>query len=125
MVLVKDNHLLGSTITGAVTRAHELWPGRTVEVECDRPEQVMEAVAAGADIVMLDNMTPDEAAKCAALVRESDRPEVLVEVSGGITLDNIGSYADAGVDLISTSAITQSARALDIALDVRRDSSGP
>ena len=102
-----------------------LWPGRTVEVECDRPEQVMEAVAAGADIVMLDNMTPDEAAKCAELVRESDRPEVLVEVSGGITLDNIGSYADAGVDLISTSAITQSAPALDIALDVRRDSSGP
>jgi nicotinate-nucleotide pyrophosphorylase (carboxylating) len=102
-----------------VERAHELWPGRTVEVECDRPEQVVEAVEAGADIVMLDNMTPDEAAKCAAIVRDSDRSDVLVEVSGGITLDNVGDYADAGVDLISTSAITQSAPALDIALDLR------
>jgi nicotinate-nucleotide pyrophosphorylase (carboxylating) len=119
MVLVKDNHLVGSTITSAVERAHELWPGRTVEVECDRPEQVVEAVEAGADIVMLDNMTPDEAAKCAAIVRDSDRSDVLVEVSGGITLDNVGDYADAGVDLISTSAITQSAPALDIALDLR------
>lgn len=119
MVLVKDNHLLGSSITGAVTRAHELWPGRAVEVECERPEQVLEAIEAGADLVMLDNMTPDEAAKCAALVRESGRPDVLVEVSGGITLENVGGYADAGVDLLSTSAITQSAPALDIALDVR------
>jgi nicotinate-nucleotide pyrophosphorylase (carboxylating) len=119
MVLVKDNHLLGATIAGAVTRAHELWPGRTVEVECDRPEQVIEAVDAGADIVMLDNMTPDEAAKCTALVRESARPDVLVEVSGGLTVENVGAYADAGVDLVSTSAITQSAPALDIALDVR------
>jgi nicotinate-nucleotide pyrophosphorylase (carboxylating) len=119
MVLIKDNHLMGSSIGAAVARAHELWPGRSVEVECERPEQVVEAVEAGADIVMLDNMTPDEAAKCATLVHDADRPDVLIEVSGGITIENVGSYADAGVDLISTSAITQSAPALDIALDVK------
>ena len=87
----------------------------------------MEAVEAGADIVMLDNMSPDEAAKCAALVRDSDRPDVLVEVSGGITVENVGSYGDTGIDFVSTSAITQSAPALDIALDVRvpRASSRP
>jgi nicotinate-nucleotide pyrophosphorylase (carboxylating) len=127
MVLVKDNHLLGSSIGAAVARAHELWPGGSVEVECERPEQVVEAVEAGADIVMLDNMSPDDAAKCAALVRDSDRPDVLVEVSGGITVENVGSYGDTGIDFVSTSAITQSAPALDIALDVRvpRSSSGP
>ncbi len=119
MVLIKDNHLLESTIAEALARARDLWPGRAVEVECDRPAQVVEALEAGADIVMLDNMTPDEAASCASLVRDFGRTDVLVEVSGGITLENAGAYADAGVDLISTSAITQSAPALDIALDVR------
>jgi nicotinate-nucleotide pyrophosphorylase (carboxylating) len=119
MVLVKDNHLVWSSISSVVERAHELWPGRTVEVECERPEQVVEAVEAGADIVMLDNMTPDEAAKCVTIVRDSDRPDVLLEVSGGVTLENVGAHAEAGVDLISTSAITQSAPALDIALDMR------
>jgi nicotinate-nucleotide pyrophosphorylase (carboxylating) len=67
---------------------------------------------------MLDNMTPDEAAQCVAVVRESARPDVLVELSGGVTLENVRAYADAGVDIISTSAITQSAPALDIALDM-------
>src|SRR5262245_26461105 len=119
MVLVKDNHLLGASIGAAVARAHERWPGRPVEVECERPEQVVEAVEAGADIVMLDNMSPDDAAKCSALVRDSSRPDVLVELSGGITVANVGSYRDTGVDFVSTSSITQSAPALDIALDVR------
>jgi nicotinate-nucleotide pyrophosphorylase (carboxylating) len=119
LVLVKDNHLGGLGISEAVTRARALWPGRGVEVECERAEQVMEAIAAGADLVMLDNMTPEQAKECVAIVRESARPDVLVELSGGITLENIRSFADAGVDIVSTSAITQSAPALDIGLDVR------
>jgi nicotinate-nucleotide pyrophosphorylase (carboxylating) len=61
-VLVKDNHLAGMSITAAVERARRAWPARTVEVECDCLAQVKEAVAAGADIVMLDNMTPEEVA---------------------------------------------------------------
>jgi nicotinate-nucleotide pyrophosphorylase (carboxylating) len=113
-VLVKDNHLAGLTITEAVRRARLRWPARTVEVECDRREQVDEAVAAGATLVLLDNMSPDEVAACVGLVGG----RALIEVSGGVTLDTVGAYAAAGADLISTSAITQSAPALDIGLDL-------
>ena len=118
MVLVKDNHLGVLGVAGAVKRAREQSPAHRVEVECDRPEQVQEAITAGADMVMLDNMTPAEAAVCVRLVRESARPDLVVEISGGVTLDNAADYAAAGADLISTSAITQSAPALDIALDL-------
>ncbi len=113
-VLIKDNHLAGLTITEAVHRARDLWPARTVEVECDRREQVVEALAAGATLVLLDNMTPAEVAGCVALVAG----RAVVEVSGGVTLENIGDYAAAGADLISSSVITQSAPALDIGLDI-------
>lgn len=115
-VLIKDNHLAGLTITEAVQRAREYWPARTIEVECDRMEQVEVALAAGATLVMLDNMTPDEVAVCVALVAGL----VPVEVSGGVTLETVAAYAAAGADFISTSAITQSAPALDIGLDIAR-----
>ena len=121
LVLVKDNHLAGLSITEAVRRARLRWPARTVEVECDRREQVEEALAAGATLVLLDNMTPDEVAECVALVAG----RVPVEVSGGVTLETVGAYAAAGADLISTSAITQSAPALDIGLDIEVDPSLP
>lgn len=118
MVLIKDNHLVGTSIAAAVARARDLWPGRGIEIECDRPEQVEEAVAARADVVMLDNMSPDDAAKCVALVRSGSRPETLIEISGGVGLGTVAAYAATGADLISTSAITQSAPALDIGLDL-------
>jgi nicotinate-nucleotide pyrophosphorylase (carboxylating) len=116
-VLVKDNHLGGVTITEAVARARQLWPGRMVEVECDRIDQVDEAVAAGATVVMLDNMTPELAAECVARVRATD-PRTLVEVSGGITLQSAPAYAAAGVDLLSVGALTHSAPVLDLGLDL-------
>ncbi|MGH9027029.1 MAG: carboxylating nicotinate-nucleotide diphosphorylase [Acidimicrobiia bacterium] len=117
LVLVKDNHLAGLGVAEAVSAAHARWPGRAVEVECERLEEVKDAVAAGAEMVMLDNMSPDEVRECVELVRAAET-SVLVEVSGGITLDNVASYAAVGADLISTSAITQSAPALDLALDM-------
>ena len=83
-------------------------------MECDRLAQVEEALAAGATLVLLDNMKPDEVRECVALV--SGR--ALVEVSGGVNLANVGDYAAAGADLISTSVITQSAPALDLGLDI-------
>ena len=113
-VLVKDNHLAGLGITEAVGRAQVRWPGRTIEVECDRVEQVEEAVTAGATMVLLDNMTPDEVRRSVDVVDH----RVLVEVSGGVTIENVRAYADAGADLISTSVITQSAPALDIGFDI-------
>ncbi len=118
MVLVKDNHLGSLGVTGAVKLAREQAPNLRVEVECERAEQVREAVSAGADMVMLDNMTPAVAADCVRIVRESLRPDTIVEISGGITLDNVADYAASGADVISTSAITQSAPALDIGLDL-------
>ena len=117
-VLVKDNHLAGLSITDAVVRAQALWPGRVVEVECDRIDQLEEAIAAGATMVLLDNMNPAQVRECVDLARARAPRGFLVEVSGGVTLDNVRSLAEAGADLISTSAITQSAPALDLGFDL-------
>ncbi len=118
-VLVKDNHLAGLGITEAVTRARQLWPGRGVEIECDRIAQVEEACRAGASAVLLDNMSVEEAASCVELVGGL-RPDgsTLVEVSGGVTLQSAPRYAAIGVDLISVGALTHSAPALDLGLDL-------
>ena len=119
-VLVKDNHLAGLSITDAVTQARRLWPGRMVEVECDRAAQVEEALSAGASVVMLDNMTTGEVASCVEHVRAASAPgTVLVEVSGGITLESAPAYAAAGADLVSVGALTHSAPVLDIGLDLQ------
>jgi len=116
-VLLKDNHLAVLGITEAVACARTRWPGRMVEVECDRAEQVDEACRAGATVVMLDNMTPEEAQACAARARQI-APGVLVEVSGNVTLETAPAYAAAGVDLISVGALTHSVPVLDLGLDL-------
>ncbi|HVL93425.1 MAG TPA: carboxylating nicotinate-nucleotide diphosphorylase [Acidimicrobiales bacterium] len=114
MVLVKDNHLTGLSIAEAVAAARRRWPMRTVEVECDDLDQVDQAVRAGADVVMLDNMDPDDVATGVALVGG----RALVEVSGGVTLATAAAYAAAGADLISVGALTASAPSLDVGLDL-------
>lgn len=115
-VLLKDNHLVSLGIVEAVRTARTRWPGRTVEVEADRIDQFEEALAAGADIVLLDNMSLDEVARCVALRGDATRP--LLEVSGGVTLETVGALARIGVDLISVGALTHSAPVLDIGLDL-------
>lgn len=115
MVLIKDNHLLGLGITACVAAARQRWPGRRVEVECDSEEQVAEAVAAGADVVMLDNMDPATVRRCVHLV--ADRCPL--EVSGRVNLETVASYAATGVQLISVGALTHSAPVFDIGLDLR------
>ncbi len=122
-VLVKDNHLGGVSIAEAVVRARELWPGRMVEVECDRTEQVTDAVDAGATVVMLDNMTPEQVAGCVARLRTSGSG-ALVEVSGGVDLNTAPLMAVAGADLISVGALTHSAPILDLGFDLPPDSGG-
>jgi len=118
-ILVKDNHLGGLVIAEAVSAARAQWPGRMVEVECDRAEQVIEAVEAQAAAVLLDNMSPEEVRKCVALVRERTQPgATLVEVSGGVNLETAPAHARAGADLISVGALTHSAPSLDIGLDL-------
>jgi nicotinate-nucleotide pyrophosphorylase (carboxylating) len=113
-ILIKDNHLRHVDVRRAVDRARARWPGRTVEVECDTPEQVADALAARADLILLDNMSPGEVEK---VCRKVDG-QVPVEVSGRITLDSVGAYAQTGVDFISLGALTHSAPALDIGLDL-------
>jgi nicotinate-nucleotide pyrophosphorylase (carboxylating) len=117
-VLIKDNHLADVSIGEAVRRARLRWPGRTVQVEADRFDQVREAIEADADIVLLDNMTPDRVTSCVELRGSRTRP--LLEVSGGVTLQTVSDYAQTGVDLISIGAITNSAPVLDIGMDLVR-----
>jgi nicotinate-nucleotide pyrophosphorylase (carboxylating) len=113
-ILVKDNHLAGLDMAAAIETAHRRWPATTCQVECDTLEQLKVALEAGADLVLLDNMTPDQVSEAVSLVAG----RVLVEVSGGITLDNVAAYAAAGADLISVGSITHSAPVLDLGLDV-------
>lgn len=116
-VLIKDNHRDGLSVAEAVARAQDLWPGRMVEVECDRTDQVAEAVAAGATVVMLDNMDPPQVAECVALVRASGQ-RTLIEVSGRIDLQRAPLLAAAGADLVSVGALTHSAPVLDLGFDL-------
>ena len=121
-LMLKDNHLVGLSITEAVERARALWPGRTIHVEAERHDQMMEALEANATIILLDNFRPAElvdlVAAADAWAGEHGRSRSLLEASGGITLDTLEGYAATGVDLLSSGSITNSARVLDIGLDV-------
>ena len=118
-VLIKDNHLaVAGGVAEAVRRAREGAPHLLkVEVEVEDEAGLREAIAAGADAVLLDNMSPGEVAEAVSLVR-SEAPGIVVEVSGGVDLSTVKAYAAAGPDLISVGALTHSAPAADISLDV-------
>jgi nicotinate-nucleotide pyrophosphorylase (carboxylating) len=117
-VLLKDNHLELFGIAAAVAHARTRWPGRTVHIECQDLDDVREAVDAGADALLLDNMAPDEVRAVVAEVRERDPRRPLLEISGTISLETIRSYATTGADMVSIGALTHSAPVLDIGLDV-------
>ncbi|MBT8493934.1 MAG: nicotinate-nucleotide diphosphorylase (carboxylating), partial [Deltaproteobacteria bacterium] len=85
-----------------------------IEVEVDSVEQMHAAIAAGAEVVLLDNMTPEQVKSAAS---EAKSAGVKVEVSGGITLETVRAYAEAGADVISVGAVTHSAPAVDIGVD--------
>ena len=115
-VLIKDNHLaaLGGDIAVAVSRARALVaPGVPVQVECDSMDQVRDSIDAGADWVLLDNMSVQQLTEAVALCRD----HAITEASGGITLETVRRIAETGVDRISIGALTHSAPALDLALD--------
>ncbi len=112
-VLIKDNHLVACDLGEAIERARTRWPGRLVECECDTLDQVGAARAAGADRILVDNMSP-EAVKEAIQLLEGAIP---VEVSGNVSLETIGAYAAVEPDFVSVGAITYSAGHLDLALD--------
>lgn len=115
-VLIKDNHLaaLDGDVAKAVRRARELAPaGVKIEVECDRLDQVERAVAAGADIVLLDNMPMEVMAECVRVVEGT----AILEASGGVTLATVRRIAETGVNWISIGGLTHSAPSMDLALD--------
>jgi len=116
-VLLKDNHLTVLGIDDAVRLARLRWPARTVHVECETLDQVAQALEAGADALLLDNMTPDEV-RAAVRLATDHTPRPLLEVSGGITRETVRAYAQTGADCISIGAITNSAPVLDIGLDI-------
>ncbi len=119
-VLIKDNHIAAGRLNelslGDVVRRMRdtAQDAREIEVEVETLEQVQEAVAAGADIVMLDNMTPSEMAEAVRIVGG----RALTEASGGITLENVREVAATGVDRISVGALTHSVTGLDISLEL-------
>jgi nicotinate-nucleotide pyrophosphorylase (carboxylating) len=119
-VLLKDNHLALFGIAEAVERARARWPGRTVHVECADAAMAREAVDAGADALLLDNLDPAEVKAIVDEVR-ARRPgpgRPLIEVSGRVSLDTVGAYATTGADMVSVGALTHSAPVLDIGLDI-------
>ena len=121
-VLIKDNHLaLAGSITESVRKAKsKVSFTRKVEVEATTPDHAVEAALAGADIVLLDNMTPQEVKKSVRLLEARKlRDRLLIEVSGGITRENLADYVQTGVDVISVGSITHSAKAIDMSLELR------
>jgi nicotinate-nucleotide pyrophosphorylase (carboxylating) len=114
-VLIKDNHLsaLEGDVKLAVSRSRTIAPGRPVEVECDDIAQVEAALDAGAEIIMLDNMTIAKLRQAVALIDG----RAVSEASGGVTLHTVRGIAETGVDWISVGALTHSAKALDLGLD--------
>ena len=119
-VLIKDNHIaLAGGVATAVERARKaVGHLHKVEVEVSRERDLRDALEAGADILLLDNQTPEETRRLVEIAR-SLKPDVLLESSGGITLENVREYASAGVDLISVGALTHSARAVDISFKIQ------
>ena len=114
-ILIKDNHVaLAGGVAEAVRAARAARPDLHVQAEADTLEQVRDAIAAGADSVLLDNMPPDRLREAVAVAAG----RVRLEASGGITLETVRAVAETGVDAISIGALTHSVRALDISLEV-------
>ena len=113
-VLIKDNHIAVAGSVGEATRRAKAAGLKNIEVECDTLDQVAEAIEAGADSLLLDNMGPD------MLVQAVDfcAGRVMLEASGGVNLATIRAIAETGVDSISVGALTQAAPAVDIGLDL-------
>jgi len=114
-VLIKDNHIaIAGGVTAAVEMARKKNPDLTIEVEADTLAQVDEALAANADIILVDNMTVADIATAVKKVAKKAK----IEISGGVTLDRMPELAATGADFVSIGALTHSAPAIDISLDI-------
>jgi len=120
-VLIKDNHLkIARSVAESVRKTRsKVSFTKKVEAEVTEPSQAVEAAEAGADIILLDNMKPEQVKKTVALLEAKKlRTRVLLEASGGITRENLPSYAKTGVDVISVGRITHSAKSIDMSMEI-------
>jgi nicotinate-nucleotide pyrophosphorylase (carboxylating) len=123
MILIKDNHLAAlrnekpNAIAAAILRARNKFPKLTVEVEADTLQQVAQALGAGAEIILLDNMNLKQLRQAVKMVKDHTRVRAKTEASGGVNLKTVRAIAQTGVDFISVGALTHSAPAVDIGLD--------
>ncbi|MDN4471982.1 carboxylating nicotinate-nucleotide diphosphorylase [Demequina sp. SYSU T00b26] len=120
--MVKDNHIAAAgSVTAAIQAIAEAFPDVPVQVEVESPAQAHEAIKAGARFLMLDNMAPDAMAELVAEIRAKEKKtgRVLLEATGGLTLDNAADVAVTGVDYLSVGALTHSSPIVDIALDLK------
>lgn len=129
-MLIKENHIaVAGSVRQALNRAQEHSARRSgsrplpVQMEVRNEQELREALAAGSEAVLLDNQTPQQAGKLVSLARQL-RPSCVVELSGGITLENVRAYAEAGADFLSSGALTHSAPAADVSLLVETISAG-
>jgi nicotinate-nucleotide pyrophosphorylase (carboxylating) len=121
-ILIKNNHIsLGGGLPAVLARAlARRQPGQIVQVEVRTPVELEQAIAGGADSILLDNMTPKEVAKALKLIRKG-LPKATVEASGNMSLKNVADYARTGVDFISVGALTHSATAVDLSMKITAD----
>ena len=118
-VLIKDNHVVAAgSVTDALLAVRRQAPALACEVEVDDLGQLDEALAAGADEVLLDNFTPEQCVR-AVVRRDEIAPKTRLEASGGLRLENARAYAESGVDYLAVGAVTHSAGALDLGMDLR------
>ncbi|MCL1970748.1 MAG: carboxylating nicotinate-nucleotide diphosphorylase [Candidatus Bathyarchaeota archaeon] len=123
MILIKDNHiaLLDNPVDAVKLAKKNMSFSKKLEVEITDAKDILQVAKAGADIIMLDNFTPEEAYKAAEALKNAKLPhEVLLEVSGGINDETLIDYAKAKVDIISIGALTHSTKALDISLEITK-----
>jgi len=123
MILIKDNHIaIIGDIKEAIKKAQESTSfSKKIEIEVSEAEEALEATKSGADIVMLDNFSPKEVRATISLLKKNRlRDRVLIEASGGINEQNILEYAATGVDIVSLGEITDSTKAIDISLEIRK-----
>jgi nicotinate-nucleotide pyrophosphorylase (carboxylating) len=125
VAMVKDNHVVAAgSVAAAIRAVREMFPDVQIQVEADTTAQALEALASGADFLLLDNMAPGRLAETVAAVREREGHDgvpahVELEATGNLTLGKARAVAAAGVDFLSVGALTHSAPILDLALDLR------
>ena len=118
MILIKDNHIAAAgNVEAALKLAKESSQKLKIEIECDKFEQVVEAIKSKPDVIMLDNMKIAEIKKSIVLIRKNSA-KTKIEISGGINLENIKNFSALDIDFISIGSLTHSARAVDIGLDI-------